>query len=99
MSEQLDHRAAIEWAVENATNYGSPTTNAARHILHSVKAAWPGVVPEDVKRFPGDSRWGPIYPGDSRDFVWPDLANKFERDYPGLKVDDPWLVTVMEGVK
>ena len=104
MTEQMDHRAAIVWAVRivsESTQVVFPdkqSVNAARHILHSIKAAWPGVVPSE-----GNPelllRAGPqaIWFGHSLEQVqWCNRANKFERDYPGLKVDEPWLQEVLK---
>jgi hypothetical protein len=95
MTEQMDHRAAIEAAirvVENPAGNSLNGVNLARCHLASIKAAWPGRDSEACAR-DQTGRWI------SLDTEWQYLANKFERDYPGLKVDDVWLVTVMEGVK
>ena len=125
MTEQMNHRAAIERAVrqvayyaEHKGEYAAECDNPeypllAAHYLAAIKATWPGGrIPKHVKRGHGDewtSDWAgwvnsanTLGDGDtlnSKAVAWCFRANKFERDYPGLKVDDPWLVKVMEGVK
>ena len=110
MTEQMDHRAAI--ADATSVQHGRMTVNHARCYLASVRAAWPGVQPQAAVDNGSLFRHGHAYgappgpwslvldtdrPHELAWVVWMNDANHFEATY-GIKVDDPWLVNVMEGM-
>jgi hypothetical protein len=105
MTEQMDHRAAIEIAAywvkaADFTHVEDEESVVARCYLDSVRKAWPGVVPDGAARHERGHWWdADAFNMSLTPALWSHQANKFERDYPGLKVDEPFLVTVMEGVK